>query len=247
MKFIKQDDVIWTRLRYLKTPWQATDEQADWEMSLLLPEPLASWGVFTIWEYERYFSMKKYLKKSDVLFDVGAEHGWLSVVYARLVKDIVLFEPTKEFWPNIRTTWEKNRPDKPLDCVQCLVGNETKGDIERNVWPSSSYGPLIDANKYQYIHDNTENIGQITIDEYVKVSNIKPTAITIDIEGAEMLALQGAQNTLQRLKPKIWLSIHPDLMEQYGHTKSDIDEYLTSLGYTGEHLATDHEEHWLYL
>ncbi len=254
MNFIPKDKIEWKLVRYLKVPWQTTDELAYWKYELWLNEPLASWDVFTIWEADRIASMEKHLRKGDVLFDIGTEQGWCNLVYARMVgpENMVLIEPTQEFWPNIKALWDKNYPGvKPKGFYDGLFSDKTT-DLQRGGnnfidWPTVSGGDLIDRNKYQYIHENTENVPEMTIDDYVTRTGIVPNALTMDTEGSEMLILKGAKQTLKKHTPKLWISVHPDMaLRDYGVKPNEIHDYLKSLGYRGEYLATDHEEHWYY-
>ncbi len=236
----------WKKIRYIKIPWEATDDEAVWKYELLLPEPLASWDVFSKWERERTESLEKNLKKDDILFDVGAEHGWLSALLGKFC-NVFLIEPTKEFWPNIRQTWEKNLETKPAGYFSGLVGD--KGDKKKlnySEWPTESNGELIEKLKYVYIHDNSENVPVKTIDQIVKESNVIPTALNIDVEGAEMLVINGAANTLKRYKPLVWVSIHGDLIKGYNSSEEKLVKKMESLGYVGELLATDHEKHYFF-
>lgn len=256
MNFIPKDKIEWKKVRYLKEPWQTTDELAHWKYELWLNEPLASWDVFTIWEAERIASMEKHLKQGDVLFDIGTESGWCNLVYARMVgpENMVLIEPTQEFWPNIKALWEKNYPGiKPKGFYDGLFSDKTTETRKMtwqtyvDEWPTVSQGDLIDRNKYQYIHENSENVPEITIDDYVSKTGIIPDAMTCDTEGSEYLIFKGGEQTLKKHHPKLWISVHPDMaLRDYGVKENELDDYLKGLGYEGEFLAKDHEEHWYY-
>lgn len=81
----------------------------------------------------------------------------------------------------------------------------------------------------------------------VTETGIVPDALTMDVEGAELLILRGARQTLKMYKPKVWISIHPDLGERdYGITKEETLKFMQDLGYKSEFLAKDHEEHWYF-
>lgn len=252
MNFIHKDQIEWKKVKYLKEPWQATDEEATWKYEFWMNEPLASWDVFAVWEKERIASMERHLKKGDILFDIGTESGWCNLVYADMVgpENMVLIEPTQEFWPNIKALWEKNYPGvKPKGFYAGLLSDKTKNNkpFLAEQWPTASNGDLIDSNKYQYIHDNTDGVPEMKLDDYVMQSGIVPDALTMDTEGSEFLILMGADLTLKKHKPKLWVSIHPDMaLRDYQVKNEDIHGYLTALGYTGELLATDHEEHWYF-
>lgn len=225
-------------------------EEHGYRYHFKLPRPLADWDVYDYWESARVYHMAEHLKPGMVLYDVGAEHGWCSLIYASMVgpENMVLIEPTAEFWPNIRHTWEQNYGHvMPRACYQGLVGDvspEAHTPVFFDRWPDCSNGALIGCNKYQYLHDHAEYIEAITLDDLVDRSGVAPDALTIDVEGAELNVLMGAQHTLEQHHPQIWVSIHPDLMERdYQTSPEDVYDYLGDLGYVGKYLATDHEQH----
>lgn len=243
--FIKPEDVKWKTVRYLRK-----GQSFNYLYQLELNEPLANWDVWDYWEAERIYSMRKHLKQGDIFFDIGTEQGWCNLVYAQIVggENMVLIEPTKEFWSNIKTLWEKNRDDRPLAFYDGLFSNITNDDRKAfNHYPESSYGDLIDRNKYQYIHENTDGVPEMRLDDFVARTGIVPNVLNIDVEGAELLVLKGAEQTLKTHKPKIYLSIHDDLgRKDYQTTPDDTINFLTELGYKGTHLATNHEAHWYF-
>lgn len=243
-QFIPREDVTWQRTRMLERP----DESFEYEF--LLPLPLANWDVFACWERERFHSMRDNLTHGEVLYDIGTEQGWCNLIYASFVgpENMVLCEPTPEFWPNIYATWVANYAKSPRACYDGLL-SDTTTDTRRNIvgWPGNIDKPLIDRNRYQYIHDNTQRIPEIRLDDLVERTGIVPDAITIDVEGAELLVLQGATRTLSSKRPKVWASLHHDLIERdYDATLADVHTFMESFGYRGTHLATDHEQHWFF-
>lgn len=242
------------------TTWRKTKilrigESQDYEFEFELPVPLADWDVFDYWERERFHSMRDHLKPGMVLFDVGTEQGWCNLIYASFVgpQNMVLIEPTRLFWPNIRWTWERNYgAAMPLRYYDGLFSSETDDAhiyFEMG-WPyiHPKDDKLIDRNAYQYIHEHSDDVRQMRLDDFVARSSTIPDAITIDVEGAELSVLKGAEETLRTAQPLVWCSVHPDLMERdYRVTDGELHTYMSSLGYHTEHLATDHEQHWLYI
>lgn len=252
---IPKDQVQWREVRYLKEPLETTDEQATWKYKFILPEPLASWDVFSYWEKERIASMEQHLKKGDVLFDIGTEQGWCNLAYAGIVgaENMVLIEPTAIFWGNIKETWYKNFDVHPRATLHALLSNKSTDPFPtgfygvNGVFPDAAANDLVDRNAYTYIHENLEQVPEIELDAFVRLTKIVPDALTMDVEGAELLILQGAEETLRKHKPKLFISIHPDLGERdYGVKPEQVHDFLSQFGYVGEHLATDHEEHWYF-
>lgn len=70
--------------------------------------------------------------------------------------------------------------------------------------------------------------------------------IKMDIEGAEGLALAGARDLLTRARPQLLISIHPQFLGGFGMSKDDLLKQLVELGYQGEMVSVDHEEHWRF-
>jgi len=64
--------------------------------------------------------------------------------------------------------------------------------------------------------------------------------LKVDVEGNEVGVLKGAARVLSRIRPALLLSVHP----QFGVDTSELRRLLQDEGYTAEHFATDHEEHW---
>jgi FkbM family methyltransferase len=72
-------------------------------------------------------------------------------------------------------------------------------------------------------------IDMITIDKYVKEKNILPDLIKIDVEGYEYFVLKGCKDTIKKFNPKIVLSYHPNLINQYGINQMDFFNLLNKL------------------
>ena len=211
------------------------------------------WGT---WEKFRFESMEANLKPGDILFDVGAEIGWISAIYARFVgaENMVMFEPVPNNWTMIREIWSQNGLPLPYQCVVALVSDKTVSSTpdfdqsQHDGWPSTAFGTLLTDRNFRYIHEHAATTPQLTIDDFVATTKIVPDALTIDIEGAELLALKGAEATLRMRNLLVWVSVHPEMMAQnYTPTKpQDVLDFMGSLGYDCTHLGYDHEDHWFF-
>lgn len=229
------------------------------EHHLLLPDHIADWDATANWERARFASMQRHLTPEMVLFDIGTEHGSISAVYARWVRTMVLFEPSPDFWPNIRMTWEANQLPPPAAWFVGLVGTDDHpdpdvdyDDRDINGWPACAWSDdETPAMPYRYTHNEKHAVTtrHTSIDAWIARHHITPDAITIDVEGAELDVLRGASWTLDTVRPVVWVSIHPDLMERDypGATREVLQAYMGERGYRGEHLGTDHEEHHLFM
>lgn len=222
------------------------NENPEW--TYWVPTSIANWDAPSHWERERLASMRAHLRPGMVLYDIGVEHGWLSAVYGAWCgyENMVLVEPSPEFWPNIKGVWDYNRFPAPLACYQAFAGDTRDGHPVNEIWPACSDGPEVDGMAYRYLTEHTSTVQTITMDE-IADDVYPPDAITIDIEGAELVALRGALRILAQDRPLVWVSIHEDLMERnFGHDHRDLHHFMHAFDYDGEYIHTDHEQHWLF-
>lgn len=230
---------------------------------LLLPEHRAARPQWSLehggWEPERLAAMYDHIssRPDQVVYDIGAEEGDFPALWASWGAEVVCVEPNPKVWPNIRTIFEANSfQDKMLGWHVGFAGAETVYQSEwdydhaRTVdgWPSCSYGDVIGDHGFLVLPERPE-VSIITIDELAKLYK-PPTVITIDVEGAELTVLRGASKVLFQNRPTVFVSVHIDLPwidEKYpGDTGEKVAEHMEFHGYVGEHLATDHEEHWVW-
>jgi FkbM family methyltransferase len=216
-----------------------------WE--IIAPDHIADWDAVTGWEIERIRSMMDTLQPGDVLYEIGAEHGWMAALFAQRVggANVALVEPSPDLWPNIRKCWSANGYPSPLATIEAFCSEVNVDSPSVTPWPESSIGDECPTLAYRSLPDH-DQIPSITIDRIVDRIGVAPKAISVDVEGAELHVLRGARRTLKQDKPWVWLSVHPDLMEKwYGHRPRQIKDVLRAAGYSHRVLGVDHEQHWL--
>jgi len=81
----------------------------------------------------------------------------------------------------------------------------------------------------------------------VRVTGLIPKHISVDTEGSEGLILRGAEQTLLKHRPNLWISIHPEfLIDQYKEYSYDLRNWIKDRGYKETILDYQHELHTLY-
>ncbi len=219
--------------------------------TLKMPRHLAEWDAHANWERARFLDMERHLMGRDVLFDVGSEHGQISAVYASFVGggNMCLIEPSAEFWPGIRAIWEANGISPPRRTWAGFVGAWDHGDPLPNdgPWPACSNGDVLDRGMpYRYLHEpsHVQVVPAARLDSLVFGWDVAPTAITVDVEGAELEVMKGAGATLAEHRPMVWLSVHPDLLlRDYGADVGELWAFMGDLDYHRDELGYDHELH----
>lgn len=188
----------------------------------------------------------------DVVLDCGSEEGDLSALIASWIgpRDggIVLFEPNPRVFSNIKYIWDANDLKQPLAFFPGFAGdfNRHLDTVHMERWPDSAYGPVISDHGFCQLNERPD-IPAIRIDDLVGMSGVLPTVLNLDVEGSEGSVLDGAIDTLRELKPLVYASLHPEFMrEQYNRDVQEIHDYMGHLGYRVKHLATDHEQHYVW-
>ena len=235
----------------LKSETKFIERIFNGKYSVLVPE----WQRLPNLDYEpqRTRSMAEHLVKGDVLLDIGASDGWLSAIYAQIVgaENLCIFEPSLVAWPTIKAIWDVNNLATPRQTFCGLVGERTMPPVEpahRAGWPEPAYSlNLWEVMHFFSIKDRFDYTPMISIDDWVMQTGVIPRGISIDVEGAEVLVLRGAKNTIQNFKPLIWVSAHTvngAIFYDYKNTLWDIFEELR--GYQRHWLEVDGDEHWFF-
>lgn len=105
----------------------------------------------------------------------------------------------------------------------------------------------IGTTKYVCLDNSADrHIPRNALDDLFRFESLeaRPILIKCDVEGAEQLVLEGARNMLARYHPTLLLSVHPQALPHYGHSKERIFEFVKGLAYKITVVAIDYEEHW---
>lgn len=218
------------------------------------------------------------LKPGMTVFDVGTEHGEFAAFAARIVGDCLVhcFEPTPRHWPSIRATFEANGLT-PGGCWPGFVADrnragwrdhlpEPAGEIA-SVWPvASTLDPLVDETHHSVVIERPD-LPAITLDTYTLVTGYVPDVITIDVEGAEVLVLEGARDVLETARPVVHVSVHPpDFLARFpcperivrqrpesawrmawGCEQEQVFRIMAEHDYVARFISHDHETHWQFV
>lgn len=216
---------------------------------LYLPEHRAMRPEWAWWEAGRLAAMHHFLRPEDVVWDIGAEEGDLSGLYASWGCKVFLAEPNDRVWPNIKRVWTANRLRKPVATWVGFIGDEISGESALQfAWPDCASGPLIGDHGFCQLGERPD-IPMITVDALVERGVEPPSALTIDVEGSELHVLTGASQTLREFRPLIFISIHPEFMQHHYAIADGVETicaYLDGHEYDKQFIAIDHEHHWMF-
>lgn len=184
--------------------------------------------------------MIRTLAEDDVVFDVGANFGFYSLLAAELVTKgrVCAFEPV----PFVYESLAKNAAAAHVKAVNRAVCDRV-GVLDFDQAPESRHtgssfneegsrepgAPLFEFKKIK--------VQATTIDAFRRESGLTPTVIKIDVEGAEKLVIEGARETLAAAAPTIILEVWKPPTDNRNHREAAV--ILQRLGYRPHALTDD--------
>lgn len=185
-----------------------------------------------------YFSSHFRPKRGDIVFDIGANIGTVTLIMSKMVGDsgrVYSFEPAtfRSLQKNITANHLEN-----CTVVPKAVSN-MNGQIEIHVFDFVPESNIVNKMPDGH-HFRTKMVESITLDSFVESSAIgRIDFIKMDIEGAEELAILGARKLIKRFRP-LWSisSYHRDHLGEPQHPK--LVKLLQDHGYQVEEKGSTH-------
>ncbi len=159
------------------------------------------------------------VKPGDVVYDLGANVGFFTLLVARLVGPqgaVVAFEPDPRNAEALRSNVARNGLSHVIVVEQGVA--DTSGSLRFNIQ---------DSTMSRIAEEGEEGIDVpvTTLDAFlVSESAPPPTLLKLDIEGAEISALRGAETLLDRHAPDVICEVHG--------TEHQVREILAAAGYS---------------
>ena len=152
------------------------------------------------WEADERRIISNLLPQSAAFIDVGANHGFYSLMAARAGKPVIAIEPDEGNLAVLYSNIALNRADIE---VHAAALSDTRG--ESWVYGDGDMASLIQA--WQGVGKHfRQKVATLRLDDLIddRWPN-EPLLIKIDVEGAEDRVLAGASATLARVPKPIWL------------------------------------------
>jgi len=189
----------------------------------LFLDKLDSLKLFFRGSYEEFETetVKKIIKKNDIVLDVGANIGYFTLIFAKLVgKDgiVFAFEPEPTNFDLLKKNVTINGYKNVILIRKALSDRTGKTKL------FLSEGNLGD----HIIMDTKENRNSIEIDtitgeDYFRDLNKKINFIKMDIQGAEINALRGMSSLLQKMNEiKIMIEFAPNWLKNFGNDPLEL-------------------------
>ncbi len=161
----------------------------------------------------------KAVTPGEVVYDLGANVGYYTLLAAVLLGPqgkVFAFEPLPRNLEYLRRHLSLNRIENAV-VIEAAVADRS-GTVRFEEDASTSKGRIGEQGGLE--------VRAIALDDWIDEGKLPPPALLkIDIEGAELQALQGARKALAKTHPAIFLSTHS------GKVHKDCVAFLEALGY----------------
>lgn len=185
--------------------------------------------------------IRHFIDPKDVCFDIGAYAGAWTMPLSKLCQHVYAFEALP-YYNNLLHMSIRLLQRKNITLLNKVVANQN-GTINL-VWQDQD-GQKLPGKTSHTERDNTHAsimVEGITLDDFLiqrQLNLQKVSFIKMDIEGAELLVLQGATQLITQSHPLLYLEICNDYCQKYGYSAKEIFELLISQGYQSVILQKD--------
>lgn len=152
------------------------------------------------------------LHEGDTFLDCGACFGDTAVWAMDKVGDsgtVVSFEPMENqlevLQENVRRHSASHKTNVKMESA--AVSRDNGYVYFDEFWGGNPVGSSRAAK------DGKVRVATVKIDDYCRNNNIRPTYIKMDIEGAELSALSGAQETIHKFRPRLAICVYHKLID----------------------------------
>ena len=189
--------------------------------------------------------LKKYVTKNAIVFDIGANIGYVSIAMSKIVGEqgkVYSFEAIPETSNKCKRNLELNSctnvslTNKALSNQSEMVifripdGGETHS-MASMIWHSSA-------------KDSVEvEVESITIDTETRFSSLSPTFVKIDVEGAEGKVIKGMQGLIKRCNPVIFIECSKAGREDVWDVLRNQNKYNCFNAITNKEIV-DFQDYW---
>ena len=180
--------------------------------------------------------LNKFLKNDMTFIDIGANQGEFSLFAASKLNNgkVISFEPVSKqynyFIKNIELNNFKNIEINQYGLSDQISKLPVYTSLNKKIHGGTHEG-LSTLYKSEERSEFEENIDLKIFDEEYKEKLSRLDFIKIDIEGAELFALKGMKNTIEKFKPDILIEINNDTFKSAGYTINDILYFLEIFNY----------------
>ncbi len=186
---------------------------------------------FHDFENEQTMSFLSLVDDTTILFDIGANMGYYSLLVSSKGGTAYAFEPSPNIIPWLKSNIELNKSEDKVMIVGEAVSDKI-GTLEFYPNRPGNFGVG------KIFKDASESAPEVpvtvptnTFDHFAQKFGA-PSLVKMDIEGAEYLVLKNIPEALKvENAPTLFIEFHPGEIEALGGTVSELRQKLSDIGY----------------
>lgn len=196
------------------------------------------------YETETFAFLRSNLKTGQTAFDIGAHIGLFSVVMARLVGargHVFSFEPTPQTNEILKETVRLNGCEGIVEVSEKAVARATgMATFYATGAEASNANSLVQTERSR----SGLKVETVSIDDFAASRELSVNCIKIDVEGAELDVLLGAERTFLTDRPVASLGLHPPFLDDAGVMLVEIWKLLQKYRMDVWYQGLPVEENW---
>jgi FkbM family methyltransferase len=179
--------------------------------------------------------LRPYVAPDTWVIDVGANIGFFTQPFAQWVSGsgrVIALEPEDTNARQLQRRLTQARLVQKVECIQAAV-SDTPGEALFMLNPAHPGDHKLDTGSGQGVLVPVTTIDTLVAERQTPhVSLIK-----VDVQGAEMHVLRGAEHTLQTQHPVLYLELDDQGLRQFGSHAGALLEWCAARGYAS-HIIT---------
>lgn len=157
-------------------------------------------------------AIRNYVKPGEVVYDVGANIGYISLIFASQVGErgkVLAFEALPSNAERLRSNVIHNKLQHRVRVIDAAVIDQSS-PIQFLIGPSGGMGKALgSAGRSEFTYTTSIDVPGISLDDFCfRSDNPAPDVVKIDIEGGEVLTLPGMQRVLAQARPRVLIELH---------------------------------------
>jgi FkbM family methyltransferase len=188
------------------------------------------------YEPEIVSAVKNSLRPEMDAINIGANIGIFSILIASLINEdckVLAIEPTPLAFQILIKNIKRNNLIHKIELFNgiCI---DVEGEYTLNtIVGNEEYSSIGQSTFFSNIHKNIEkiNVKGETVDNLVNINNLNPGFILMDVEGAEMKVLIGAESVIKNYHPTVILEVHDDIYNTQNTSSIDIISFFEKFNY----------------